>query len=574
MNVSTRQKTIVFFAWLLIVPPSFLIARTYFPTREIDWINIAILFAILFVTILMPLQIENVTISLERWITLTIFLQYGVFAELVITQLALFILVLSNKNTVPLLHRFFVNSSIFALVSFGSGFIFHIAGGSIGSLDFSSIVLFSLLYTVIYTLLNTLLLKIYFFFNKRSFSLFRGGALWNYMMTMVLLPFSVALYFMYALHGDKSILLVGIPFLIVLLVIRRYTLSSDLNEKLTYASDIGRELADRLRFVEVLENFIVKLKAVVAYKNAYVIDYRLKEEFILLMGYENDRLTTSMSEISISLKKDDYEFDLDQSKVFYNRKAVNKLQSIRFITPVESVLTVPIKRNGQTEGLLLLTSSEKNSFKGIDVQIVGILAGYLAISLEKARYFERTIEKSERCALTKLHNYRYLDSKLDEEITRYYTGEMTSLSAIIMDIDHFKKVNDTYGHESGNTILNKLARILENHIETHETLARYGGEEFVLLLPNCTKVEAIERAETIRVEVERTLFTIVPDLSENLTPIEIQITVSIGVASIPEDAEDARNLMRNADRALYIGGKQAGRNQVGVYEAKKVVNIN
>jgi len=390
---------------------------------------------------------------------------------------------------------------------------------------------------------------------------------------MIMLPFSIALYFMQELMGNKSILLVGIPFLLVLFVMRKYTASNKLNDQLTFASDIGHELADQLRFVDVLETFIEKLKAVVSYENAYILDYRMGEEFALLIGSENGKLTTSKYSVSFDSKKMAEELDMEQPKIFYNQKEAAKLKSIRFLDAVESVMTVPIKRNKKVEGFIVLTSSSKNKFETIETQIVEILAGYLAITLEKARYFERTIEKSERCALTKLNNFRYLDSKLDEEVTRYQKGEIHSLSACIMDIDHFKKINDTYGHESGNTILIKLAKILEKFVVSHETLARYGGEEFVLLLPNCTKIEAIDRAEVIRQEVERTLFTIVPDLSEECTPIDVHITVSIGVASIPEDAEDVKDLMRNADRALYIGGKQAGRNRVGVYGVESVVSV-
>ena len=88
--------------------------------------------------------------------------------------------------------------------------------------------------------------------------------------------------------------------------------------------------------------------------------------------------------------------------------------------------------------------------------------------------------------------------KLQPEVICYHTGEITSLSAVIFDIDHIKKVNYSYGHESGNTTLIKLARILEKYVEQYETLARYGGEEFVLLLVGCTKVEAIDRAELCR----------------------------------------------------------------------------
>jgi len=95
---------IILFIWVVIVPPSFFIAQNYFPSGALDWENLAFLGAILFVTMILPLHIQHINISLERWITFTVFLQYGVFAELVIMQLAVIILILSTKSPVPFLH--------------------------------------------------------------------------------------------------------------------------------------------------------------------------------------------------------------------------------------------------------------------------------------------------------------------------------------------------------------------------------------------------------------------------------------------------------------------------------------
>ena len=139
----------------------------------------------------------------------------------------------------------------------------------------------------------------------------------------------------------------------------------------------------------------------------------------------------------------------------------------------------------------------------------------------------------------------------------------------MLDIDHFKSINDTYGHECGNVILVRLAELLKNFNSTITTLARYGGEEFVFVLPNTTKEEATDLAEEIRAEVEKTNFVITPDLTEeepvDRNSIDVNITISLGVATAPDDSQNAKDLLRNADRALYIGGKQSGRNLVGVY---------
>lgn len=572
VEISKKQQTIVFFVWLLVVPISAYIAYAYFPSRTLDWPNLLLLFGLMFLTMLLPLRFSNVTISLERWITFTIFFQYGVFAEFIFVQIAMIVLLFSEKSGLPITHKFLVNSTIFASISVVSGFVFHFAGGTVGSLDFSELFIFGFLYAIVYSFLNNLLLKLYFTFNSRTYSLHSEGALWDYISTLIMVPFSITFYFLSEHLGAKSLVLIGGPFLIVLAVLRMYNTSNTLNDQLSSAKEIGHELADMLLFDQVMETFLKKLKAVVSFQNAYVVDLQSGRKLLPLMGFEKDVITKQVEEISFLADKNrDDGISIYETKIYRNRQEIKAVKTIDFLHYFETLMVAPIIRNDKTEGFLILTSTRKNAFTAINVQIIDILTGYLAISLEKARYFEKTIAKSERCGLTKLHNFRYLDKELDKKVIQFHLGEIEKLSVIILDIDYFKKINDTFGHESGNDLLVKLADLLRKHSAPKDILARYGGEEFVFVMPNCDKVTASKRAEKIRQEVEATVFTINPDLSENRSLIDVQMNVSLGVATMPDDADSSLSLMRNADRALYIGGKQAGRNKVGVFETQEEI---
>jgi diguanylate cyclase (GGDEF)-like protein len=138
---------------------------------------------------------------------------------------------------------------------------------------------------------------------------------------------------------------------------------------------------------------------------------------------------------------------------------------------------------------------------------------------------------------------------------------------ILLDIDHFKAVNDTYGHQSGNEILCELADRLTKMVAGRGTVARFGGEEFVVLLPNMNKTDAYETAELIRQSIANWPFTLYQALNQENKQMQVRITASIGVATAPEDAEDALALVRHADRALYVGAKRAGRNRVAEYSS-------
>lgn len=154
---------------------------------------------------------------------------------------------------------------------------------------------------------------------------------------------------------------------------------------------------------------------------------------------------------------------------------------------------------------------------------------------------------------------------LSSEFGKLQKGKRGLLSLILLDIDHFKSVNDTYGHQSGNEILIELAERLRNRIGDIGTVARYGGEEFVLLLPDMMKGDALKLAEQIRLLIANEPFTLLQSMDEEGKQILIDITASIGVATAPQDAEDSLALIRHADRALYVGAKRSGRNRVAEY---------
>lgn len=562
---------IMFIFWLFAFPPSVYIVNTYYPSLPVNWYNIAILLVLLVFTMMLPLMFQNSVVSFERWITFTVFFQYGLFTELLFMQFALIVLILSNKSTIRMTHRFFINSSVFSIVSLSSGYIFYLAGGTSGSLDVIDITLFGILYALSYTVINSILMQIYTWLETGELLWIDKSVLWDAITTLLLLPFSIALYFLNAHFGSKALLLIGIPFILVLIISRRYNQSDNLNEKLSSATLLGHKLADNLGFDDVLKSFLHNLRDVISYKEAYIIDFVEQERFIPLLSSENGLISKNMNLLKFPEKKHkDDALDIDNIQIFSSEIKAIDLKYITFAADVQSVMTAPIKRGERTEGFLVLTSSKKNIFQPFEKDILKVLCGYLGTSLVKARYYEKAVTNSETCALTKLYNFRYLEAKMDEEIIRYHTNEISTMSIIVLDIDHFKSINDTYGHQCGNDLLIALAEILREFVDQDTTLARFGGEEFVFIFPNKSKYETVLIAEMIRKKVDEHIFIIIPDLSETRSPVEIHMTISLGVSSVPDDAQNAKSLLRNADIAMYIGGKQAGRNLVGVFDEQQV----
>ena len=171
-------------------------------------------------------------------------------------------------------------------------------------------------------------------------------------------------------------------------------------------------------------------------------------------------------------------------------------------------------------------------------------------------------EQAIRDALTNLFNRRYLDETLEREIARA-TREMYPLCIVMMDIDHFKDINDTYSHEAGDLVLKTLEKTIMDQSRQGDFACRYGGEEFVLVMPNIGLKVAKDRA----LSLHKTISTMFVSFGR----YNLNITMSMGVSMFPAHGETRDELLRNADKALYVS-KDAGRNRVSVYgeDEKKI----
>jgi diguanylate cyclase (GGDEF)-like protein/PAS domain S-box-containing protein len=161
-----------------------------------------------------------------------------------------------------------------------------------------------------------------------------------------------------------------------------------------------------------------------------------------------------------------------------------------------------------------------------------------------------------RDPLTNLFNRRYLDETFDRELARA-AREKYPVCVMMLDIDHFKKVNDTYGHEAGDCILKALARTLSARNRRGDFVCRYGGEEFVIVMPNMDVKTAYQRAESLR--------TTLNSLYIPYGRFTLSITISMGIASYPSHGEDREAVLRAADRAMYAA-KEAGRDHILTYD--------
>ncbi len=186
--------------------------------------------------------------------------------------------------------------------------------------------------------------------------------------------------------------------------------------------------------------------------------------------------------------------------------------------------------------------------------VIAFSLSYLAKYLIKSKDFEHQYKLATIDGLTELYNHRYFQETLKNqvEISKRYNQ---TFSLIIIDIDFFKKFNDTYGHQAGDAVLKQVAQTLKKNSRTTDVVCRYGGEEMSIILPNTSLEEALLSANRFNKAVEEKEFYI----NSNTTS---KVTISVGVATFPQDAETAQELIEKADKGLYYA-KEHGRNQVG-----------
>ncbi|RIJ64715.1 sensor domain-containing diguanylate cyclase [Rummeliibacillus sp. POC4] len=565
MKKSFTFQIMIFIAWIAIVPLSiYAIYLKYPPTGDIDWGLLLGLTCLSLVTAYWPANINGVPYFLIQWVSLAVFLRFGLFIEIIVFQISMIPFIYRLQLPRQQLYRMPWNSIMFLLVSFLSGFAFLEFGGEIHTDGIKEIVGYGLLYILVNITANHILLKLSGLLLGNRSPFFTMEDAWDYLTCCFVLPMGISLYILGEHVGVIAIILLGIPFFIAIKLLELYGTSSKLNKELSNAAHFGHQLADRLSSEETLDLFMDRVPKMVSVDGLYMIDRRKQTGTLsVLRAYENGKMilkNVTHKELSTGLLT---EILTTETKFEVNKRSELDLCSNDYLpSDTQSVLALPLLREKSMEGILLLTSKKKNFFKDYQIKILELICSYFIVSLEKARYVENAKHSSERCGLTGLFNYRYFDQHLTDMMGDLNNRNISNLSLIMLDIDYFKRINDNYGHQSGNDILCGIADLLRREVASRGTIARYGGEEFVVLLPNYSKKAALKIAEHLRKTIEQQPFEISPDLIEDVSHLVVHVTASIGVSSAYEDTDDGPSLLRNADQAMYIGAKQKGRNRV------------
>lgn len=218
-----------------------------------------------------------------------------------------------------------------------------------------------------------------------------------------------------------------------------------------------------------------------------------------------------------------------------------------FVT--RDIVCVPVRKKDRILGALEVMNRKSGRFDSDDLLILTALANQVAIAIERAHLYEESISDG----LTGLYQHKFFKLRLEEELMRSKRYNHP-LNLVMIDIDHFKKVNDKYGHLMGDAVLKEVAVTLKRHTRVEDVVARYGGEEFAIIMPFTLKESIAEAVERIRAEIEK------------MRVSGIGITVSVGIGHF--DGKDVdlsyKDLIQRADEALYVA-KRKGKNRIEIF---------
>lgn len=258
--------------------------------------------------------------------------------------------------------------------------------------------------------------------------------------------------------------------------------------------------------------------------DALVADFRIGEHSVLQTAY-NNRETLLVSELD---------------------PAVDPWLTA-IMPDAHNIAIVPLVADAVVGVLVVETPETGTRIERRVIATTERFASHAAMAMRNANLLERMQQMAVTDGLTELANRRSFDRSLDRELTRANRTD-GRLSVVLLDIDHFKNLNDTYGHVVGDAVLRQVAAALRECGREYDTVARYGGEEFAAVLPGCSSALALQVAERLRRAVEE-------------AGTDVPVTASAGVATYPYDGVDAESLLQAADQALYAS-KRSGRNTV------------
>lgn len=462
----------------------------------------------------------------------------------------------------PLLHLALYVAH-YVLAASVAGYAFTLVSGNLPSWFISSFHLPAVTaYTVVFALLSMLLISP---FNRR---IIKGHKLptVDLLYAIVLAPIALTVYYFFESRqlGLGALLLLALPLLGVLFTFRLYVTIDTTHSEVTQLYRISQEfvsaMSEEQTSQKVAQNIALAVSRLIAQVDACVI-YAYHEEaneYVLIDTTSSEQQGPQIIMPGHGLLG---RVVFDGAGTVINDVTLADALSLgeRQWSPKTALIAHPLYAAQRQVGLLVLVRQGKG-FTAEEFRLVGIVANQAGITLHNARLYEQSRQMAERDRQLDILNQTGFTQQSQRILARVRMDNQQA-ALLLGDIDDFRKVNNTYGHQTGDIVLANVANLMKEVVGGSGIVGRWGGEEFVVLLPNVSERQAMETAEEIRRRVEQSVFT--SDEGQ-----DVHATISTGVAIFPRDGGDFPWLHKQADRAAYLA-KRMGKNRVCLYEDRK-----
>lgn len=562
--VSTYKKQLI---WLLYIPVGILLKYSAYYTQvhvepfiSVDYtlfLFIAILVA------LFPIKTEDSILVLTPGISLATLIIFGFVPEIILSSIALIALMIQANIGPDRHYRYPLNLLMFYFLSVVSAGAYYLTLQFLkGIFETPFVILALTVYMLVHLFANQFAVYVIdkYFYNREINNYFDENLKFSLYTSLFVVPLTFVLIFLYNSLGIAGIVIGALPFLTVTVGTNFYFKSRSNNSYLRKVNRHSQDLNATKDSQTVIDSFLASLITIFPADNLSYFTVQDSSRLIRNSVYTKSGL----------LKSELEEFQLSDQSILNRATTTGSISvyakssewrqycNTDIAYSAESALVMPVKIQDGIKGVVLMTHQTRSIYDDMLVSLVKSFHQYFSIALENAYHYEQLEESNETDYLTELSNLKGFSKNFE---TIVETADYDTLSLIVLDLDRFKRLNDTHGHQAGNDVLKQVAGILKTYIKPDVYIARYGGEEFIMLLPNYDKDEAYVLAETIRSQVGNTIFEVNHSIKTNKAA-QVSVTASLGVATSPTDCQDVYELITLADRAMYLGSKQQGRNKV------------
>lgn len=522
---------------------------------------------------LFPIKRKEEVFSLGMGVSLATFVIYGLHSELLVSSLAVFAVMIKSNVKRDQHYRYALNLSMVAIVSVVSAGAYRWTENMLSGLNIESyeVVVPALVYIFVYSISNHLVIYLVqrFYLQQKNVSFLNQQLSFSIKINSVIFPLSYILILLYFEMGFRGILLGSMPFLMVTLGYSFWGRDQSHILYLTLVTKASQKMARKMNMKKVKESFITSLLEVFPAEQVYYYSVLDDQQILLERVYGQNQ---SITELNLKMNLSDNSIlskSLETQSVTAYSKAQEWMPYFEYNKEnAESLIILPVHISTRNKGVLLMTHQKRSVFDEYIVSLVEMLHQYFITVLESVNHYEKLEISHKTDHLTGLLNLRGLSETLNSMIQ---SNDYDLISIIILDLDHFKQVNDIHGHEAGNEVLSQLGQLLKRFEQGNRFMARYGGEEFVVLLKDYGRAEAYDLAEAIRREIEECPFEIDHSIATRKSE-KLSVTASLGVATYPDDCEDVYDLTLLADKAMSLGSKNNGRNKVTAYDGGEALN--